>query len=189
MAPTTGAGGPADTPPSTPVPASAPASSAEDRTHQDLPRPLPTQALAAADGHDNDGTVGEDEPGFHAGKAAAYLARLSTLDLRDFLKLLEVRGKMQSNNTAERGAIRDVMQRRNLSDLAFETMVDDAAAKDTSCPSSGNSSNTESTSGPAGPDPPTDPSASSPRRDPHFTVIDIARIFHVVADPAHYDGL
>ncbi|KAK1861277.1 hypothetical protein I4F81_003861 [Pyropia yezoensis] len=106
------------------------------------------------------------EDGFKAEKAATFLSQQSSTDLRVALRALGVKGKMQANNTAKRTAVLDVMKRNNLSDDALEAMMDDEAtaisrARQLISSSEGGGGATN----------------------------DVARLFHVVADPHHYDGL
>ncbi|KAK1866678.1 hypothetical protein I4F81_009194 [Pyropia yezoensis] len=113
------------------------------------------------------------EDGFNAEKAATFLSQQSSTDLRVALSALGVKGKMQANNTAKRTAVLDVMKRNNLSDDALEAMMDDEATAISRARQLISSSE----------------GIPSPGRDPPFSANDVARLFHVVADPHHYDGL
>ncbi|KAK1863363.1 hypothetical protein I4F81_005920 [Pyropia yezoensis] len=101
------------------------------------------------------------EDGFTAEKAATFLSQQSSTDLRVALRALGVKGKMQANNTAKRTAVLDVMKRNNFSEDALEAMMDDEATAISRARQLISSSEAN----------------------------DVARQFHVVADPHDYDGL
>lgn len=121
-------GGPARDEGPTETPAPAPDCDGPAETQRAPETPVAAPNPAGAGDAERGGAAARFSRGCRPEKAARYLVRMSTIDLRRVLIVLGVQGKMQAKDDLKRSAALAAMQRTNLDDEILEAMVDEVAA-------------------------------------------------------------
>ncbi|KAK1869304.1 hypothetical protein I4F81_011782 [Pyropia yezoensis] len=70
-------------------------------------------------------TLPAPRPGFDFAKAELYLSRLSSMDLRQVLRVLRIKGKMGAPVKEKRSSALEMMRARDMGDEEVEALVDD----------------------------------------------------------------
>jgi len=151
-----------------------------------------------------DADAGTATNNFVHSKATAYLAKLSSAELRVVLRVLKIRGKMQAQMQVKRGAVLDAMEDQGTGDEELDCLVDDEPMASIPSTTSRAALRPAVRTGAAS----LSPTADAPRdvgqggnptaagvcagtssREPSFSGNDAARLAHVVTDPAHFQSL
>jgi len=141
---------------------------------------------------------------FFHDNATAFLAKLSSAELRVVLKVLKIRDKMQAPMPVERGAVLDATEDQGMGDKELECLVDDKLMAAIPSPTSRVALRPAVRTGAASLSPTADAprdvgqgdnltaegvSAGTSSREPSFSDNEAAHLDHVATDEAHFQSL
>jgi len=136
---------------------------------------------------------------FDKNKASAFLAKLSATELRTVLRVLRIKGRMQSDMAKKRAIAASSMEEQDIYDENLEALTDEADMAPSSTPAFGawpsadvsasdlTRAGSSGRSGAGATYALVDSPAVAAGRGPAFSSNDMARLAHVVTDPRLFD--